>query len=243
MDSLGQSQELKVNFKAVQSSTIQSKASAAMINNMITEIAKNVDNSFLTSMIADAKAKDTTSFLGGGIMPKDVISDTSNLSNTNITNENLIDLRNVINNTVQNNFTTNVIDTCLNSLIAKQNAEITIKLKDNSTATFGPTTQRQAIESISECNQISQTINEITNSLMNTFGAKSVETISNEGITKQASKSSAESISKGPLDAINDFLATLTAGYAVALGIGSFVSLCCCILCIIFVMFLFGKKG
>lgn len=233
LDALSMSQKLDVNFKSIQSSTVQQKAAAEIINNMLSNISKNVDNDVLTKMIADAKAKSSSSFLS--IPPPGVTQTVDNISDTNITNENFIDLRNVISNEVTNNFKKETVDSCVQSLAGKQNLELTITITESSQATLGPITLDQVIKQVSECQQISTTMNDITTGLTNKFGLTSVEDIKNKSTTEQEGRTDVELKGTGIFEGI----ASIGQTYLMGIGLSSFVSLCCCCICLIFILVMF----
>lgn len=234
LDAVSMSQKLDVNFKAIQSSTVQQKATAEIINNILSNIAKSVDNDVLTKMVADAKAKSESSFLS--IPPPGVTQNVANISNTNITNENFIDLRNVISNEVTNNFKKETVDSCVSSLAGKQNLELNITITESSEATLGPITLDQIIKSISECQQISTTMNDITTGLMNKFDMKSVEDTSNTADTSQEARAALDLKASGLFEGLSSLFESIGQTYIMGIGVSSILSFCCCCICLIFLL-------
>jgi hypothetical protein len=241
LDALSMSQKLDVNFKSVQSSTVQQKAAAEIINNMLSNISKSVENDVLTKMIADATAKSESSFLS--IPPPGVTQNVDNISNTNISNENFIDLRNVISNEVTNNFKKETVDSCVSSLSGKQNLDLTITITESSQATLGPITLDQVIKQVSECQQISTTMNDITTGLMNKFDLKSVEDTANKSTTEQAATTTTELKASGLFEGLSTLFSSIGKTYLMGIGLSSCLSFCCCCICLIFLLIMMKGGG
>lgn len=240
IDKLSQDQQAVLNFSAVQSSTVVTQSSADIVNSMIHQISTSVDNNVLTKMIADAQATNKTAFLSPPLTSAS--SNTNTTNNTTLDNETYTKLRNVVNNTVTNNFSTSSVDACLSSLVSAQKMTIGSINNSGGTMNIGLLSQEQSLTVLSKCNQISSTMNSITNNLVQDFGATIVDDKKNTSDTDLKGTSKADNESTGLFEGLGSMfsglfsgLSTLTGGI---LGSSSLVSLCCCccILLIIIMM-------
>lgn len=243
---ISQDQKAILNFSSVQSSTVVMQASADIINSMLLQIASNVDNSILTKMIAEAEANNKAAFMSPPLTSAD---STVNIKNkTSLSSDTFTKLRNVVNNSVTNNFTTSSVDSCLSSLVSAQKLKIgSITATDGGSINIGLLSQAQSLSLLAKCDQISSAMNSVTNNLVQNFNATIKEDKINKSDTDMEGKSKADNIATGLFEGLGSMfsglfsgLSTLTGGI---LGSSALSSLCCCCCCILLIIIMLIPKG
>jgi hypothetical protein len=245
MAGIAQDQKAVLNFSSVQSSTVVTQSSAAIVNSMLQQITSSIDNSVLTKMIADAQATNKAAFLSPPL--------TSASSNTNTTNTTKLDsetftkLSNVVNNCVTNNFSTSSVDACLSSLVAAQKLSIGSITNTGGTLNIGLLSQSQSLTLLSKCNQVSSAMNSISNNLVQDFNATIVEDKKNTSDTSMEGTAKSDNVATGLFEGLGSMfsglfsgLTTLTGGI---LGSSALSSLCCCCCCILLIIILMVPKS
>lgn len=246
MAGISQDQKAVLNFSSVQSTTVVMQASAEIVNRMLQQITSNVDNSVLTKMIAEAEAVNKAAFMA----PPATSTDSSvNIKNTTeLTSETFTKLRNVVNNSVTNNFTTSSVDSCLSSLVSAQKLKIgSITAKDGGSVNLGLLSQSQSLSLLAKCDQVSSAMNSVTNNLVQDFNADIKEDKKNKTETEMDAEAKSENTATGLFEGLGSMfsglfsgLSTLTGGI---LGSSVLVSLCCCCCCILLIIMMMIPKG
>jgi len=230
INKLGQTQNLTLNFTAVQSTTVVQQASNDIIKNMISHISTSVDNSVVTKMVADASASATSGFLALTPPPSSV-SNATNINNTTIDNETFTKLSNVVSNTLENTFKQSSVDSCLSSLIANQNINITkIEASDNSSITLDSLMQDSTATTMQTCTQISDSMNKLTNNLLDTFGVTVIDDKKTQAEADLAAKAKAKAEARGPFESIGAMIKDIFGDYSYIAGIAFILCCCCCCL-------------
>jgi hypothetical protein len=235
-----QSQQAVMTFGCVNSSQTRSDIANNMMQEMMNSLEQQNSSDVLMKMDAAAQSSQKNGFLSTA-MGNSTSSNSSNI--VNFTQRNTVheNLQNIIEQSIQNNFTTNNISDCIaqvnnNQLVDAQNiiiggnANIAIK-------------QDQAATLFAECIQSDDVGSKITNSIKNAIGVKSETT--NKTVAKADMKATSES---SQVNSGFDPFASLGSCFASVGGpiIGCII--CCVLCCVIFLAIkvvpkLFGSKS
>jgi hypothetical protein len=208
--SSNQKQVAALTFRCLNSSTVRQSAGSNIITKMTNDIAANATAEALSIMKAQAASQAKQGFLGiGGSSSNANTKITNNTTNINKTN---IDISNVVKNVVENNFSSEDLQTCISQ--ANNDQSVTIGDVEAGGNVILALNQDQAVTVVSNCIQESNISNKITNGVASALGI-SVEA-TQKSVSKQDTTGSADSkaTTQGVGDAIGD----------VARGVGQGVS-------------------
>ncbi len=259
---IGQDNNIKLNFSCIQSGTLRNTIGNSLsdqINNDIQNIASAQIQSQLDSI---ASAKEQSGFASWGQ------GGTSTSTNTNINftqnTTNNTHLANVIQKSIENNFSSDDIKTCISSMTGSQNVFI-----DDVTAGKNITfsiNQSQALNSLSQCNQFQDSANNIVGTVMNVLGVGVTNNTQTSADTSVKTASSAETKNSGVFESAGTGISTAAQGVGTgistaATGVGNaissifssvalsyiagiFLCVCCCMMVFGFLMFMMsGGSG
>lgn len=163
---LAQKSTTTLNFSCVQASETRVDAANSMATQLMDSLKNNMSADMLGKLeqIASQKKSDELGSFGGG--DSAASSDVNiNYQSTNETNKNL---QNVIQNSITNNFTSEDVKGCISTVTGSQNAFFDgIHAGGNIKANFA---QDMVLSTLSECKQLQDSSNKVTNAIVNTLG-------------------------------------------------------------------------
>jgi hypothetical protein len=221
-----QEQSASLTFSCLQESTIRSEIANTMMQEMLNGLQNNNSSDIMAELEAKAAAAQTT----GALSTAFGNSTNSNTNNAviyqqfNTTNTNL---KNIIENTIQNNFTTNNISDCIAQVQNNQNVSVkNANIGGNIRAVVN---QKQAASAFTDCIQSANVGQKITSNLATELGVKVENTNTVRAETKMSGTSETTQKNEGL-----DILGSLTGSLLAILGpiLAPICScICCCILC------------
>lgn len=193
-----QKQVAAITFSAMNKTDARNDAALAFITQTIDELKNNVSLEALAKMDGAASAKMKTGFLSG--MPLSTTkssSEVTNISNIRSVTESVKNIANVLQNRVENNFTTETVTNC----IAKIDNSQIFKIQDVETTEgivrIHNVTQEQAATAIAQCESIVGATNKIVNEAMEVMDLKVDETNSIKTDLDQTGETASELESSG----------------------------------------------
>lgn len=229
-----QKQEAAITFKNVNIDTTTNEASNNILTNMMNNLSSSVDNDVLSKMLANAESATKTAALS---MPgwADSSSTALNTNTTDITNTTDYKLRNIISNTIQNNFTTKNVSNCISTVTGSQNILVSDLISSDGSINITSFSQEQAATLMAECISQSGVTNSISTALQNTFGITIVDDKTTSTSTEQTSTATATTESTGILD-------SLLSAYSTYMIISIASSSLCCFLIISVIILIFVMR-
>jgi hypothetical protein len=237
---INQKSDIILNFSCTQASETRIDAANELFTKMMNDISKETSTDVMTALNTQAKTKAKGGFLSFGAPA----SKSKNITDINYKqiNDSHTDLQNVIKKSITNNFSSDDIKTCTAQLAGNQ----TVAVND---ITAGRNVnfrinQDQSLKTFSECKQLQDTANSITNVIIDAIGVE----VSSEDNTNASSnvkaEASAEVIADGLFESLGSFVGSIFSGLASIYGIiasviGCVFCICIIVLCVMF----FGSKG
>lgn len=244
---VSQKQEAVLTFKNVNINDTTNDASNAMLSTMLNDMTSKIDNESLTKMMATA---DSNTKVGALSMPGWASSSatTTNTSDTTINNEIATKLKNIVANSITNNFSQNNISDCIASVTNSQDIQIANITSTDGSINLTGFSQDQSASLMSECISKNGVANKIVNDLASTFGVKIVDDTSTKTSTDLSGTSTAATETQGLLDSVGNMISSifgsLYMGIASIVGVSSLSFLCCCFCCVLlFVLMSMGKSS
>lgn len=244
-----QKQEAAITFKSLNINDTTNDASNAMLTSMFENLKQKVDSDVLTKMLANAESKVK---VGALQMPgwASTQTTTSNISDTELKNTTDYKLKNIISNTIVNNFTTNNVTDCISSVTNSQNILVSDLKSSDGSITLTAFSQEQSGKLLAECIAKNGVSNKILTNLQNIFGVTITDDKKTTSTTEQTGVSTSSTETVGLLDSVGNMLSSVFGsvftGYATigAISLVSSICCCCCILILVFlILFAGGVTG
>lgn len=234
-----QNQSAMLNFTGLNATDIKNDASTTLLTQMMNNIKNSTDTTTLAQMIANASSATNVGALS---MPGWASSDSSviNAASTNIQNTTDYKLRNIVSNSIANNFTSDNVSNCIASVSNSQDVTVADIVSTDGKFLFSGVDQTQAATTIANCVNQSGVTNKIINDLSNVFGITIDESKKTETTTTQDGTTTSTTETQGLLDSFSSLITSvfgsLFSGYATIIGISFVSSLCCCCCILLMIM-------
>ena len=227
-----QTNEAYVSFSCVNSANVVSNVSRNMISSLMADLQTNSNQSAIAKMAAVASSEQTQGF-GSILNPPSDSEANINFKNTyNQLHETNKQIINKVANTLQKNFSSDVVANCIASIsntngvvikgVTAKNANIMIK-------------QKNAATLIAQCIQNSGISTKITDSLTNAFGIKTVDSGTQGASTDGNASATSKSENRGFFESLYSIFGS-TGGIIGCIAV-------CCIICIISIVVLFIARS
>jgi len=209
-----QTQAVKFALSCIQVDSIQNDLANDISSSFMNQLSTQYDSATLDKIDANAVSAATSGFGAGLTSPfGSVESGTSNNTNYDFKQKttNRKNLESIVHNVINKNFTTNEMKTCISTLKAEQNANVTTG-DISGVAIRGDVKQDQTVEFKTKCIQENKSINKTIDTikdLMNTVTADTTK-ITTGLDSKTTSSSTAKS--SGPIDALGDLFGGIFGG-------------------------------
>ena len=200
INNIYQHQGSGLSFSCQQTQETRSEVANKIYQEMVNDLIQNNNTRILANLEAEAQASAKSGFLSGG---SSAGANTSNKINFNQTNNSYQEIQNVIQDSIENNFTTNNVANCNTQTVNNQNIGFHAITSETGNIVIGGITQDQGAEIYAQCLQGQEVSNKITNDIINALGVKventnTVETETNEsGIAVATAESSGFSLGLG----------------------------------------------
>ncbi len=164
--SSNQTQTAALTFNCLDVSKVRNTVGAEIITKMTDNITANATAEALSVMRAQAESQAKQGFLGIGGSSSD--ANTVIINNTTNVNKTDMDISNVVKNVVQNNFSSEDLQTCISQANSNQSVQIgDVVAEGNIVVALD---QNQATSVVTNCIQESDVANSITNAVASALG-------------------------------------------------------------------------
>lgn len=235
-----QSNKAKVDFSCIQANTASANMATSMMQNMVAEM-KTLNGSAAAAQLNNAAASsNTTGFgaTGGGSN-----SNASTNTNTEINNITENKVKNIYQQNLKNNFTSETVSECIGKTTQSNVQNLSgIKVGGNANVECN---QSNSLEQVSECKQMSEAISATTQKTLQELGI-ATESASETSTSVEASTSAtSENVSTGPIQDAGAAISSVIGSVGDLLGLAflgpmlPFICSCvCCIIIIILMIFM-----
>jgi hypothetical protein len=239
-----QSNLVTLNFGCVQSGTMRSTIAQDLYTQMFNSLQNSNSTEMLSNLESEAASKLNSGFGSWGSGQATSASDT----NIDYRNESETDMniQNVIQKSIENNFSSEDIKECTSKLAGNQ-TQYYDDIKSNRGNINLRLNQEMALSSLSNCNQFQETANDITNKITDVLSVAVVNENTTKAETTVKAKTYSDTVAKGPFESIGEGIGSAARG--IGEGFGSFFSALlspymisssvCCVICIIFIVILY----
>ena len=236
---VAQDQSIKLNFSCVQQSKAQNNMQADLVNKMMSTLTSTAGAEILAKMDAKAESSNKTGF---GAIPGGGGSNSTVNQNLDLTvqNNSVKNIQNVVENTVVNNFNQETVNSCVSNFTNAANMKISDVTSGKNVRIRG-LTQKQAIDSIAKCEQISDAANKTMSQIMNATGVVAESSNTVKSTTDITGSATSKNVADGPFESIGNMIGSVLGGLGGLFGggmIGYLIS-CCCV-CLVAVLVLGG---
>ncbi len=239
IDGVSQKQSAAITFDCYQASTVRQEVGQEMIANMMNNLQNNVSQEILSKMNANAKAAAESSF--GAIGNVQSNTNVNSISNYKSVTKNYKDIENVLKNNVENNFTQEMMRSCVNNVNTSQNIQFQdIKVKGN--ANIRAINQEQGSIVFAECIQNNNTGNKIMNAAIGMLGVKSEDTTNIVAKTIMEAETSTTAHQAGFFESIGKAIGDIFSGIT-SMFSGESGMVCCICACMVICIVLAVMTG
>lgn len=230
-----QSNKAKVNFTCVQANKVSADMATSMMQNMVAEM-KTLNGSAAAAQLNNAAgSSNTTGFgsTGGGSSSKSKTS-----TNTNISNITENKVKNIYQQNLNNNFTSETVQECIGKTTQSNVQDLSgIKVGGNANVEC---IQSNSLEQVSECKQMSEAISATTQKTLQELGIATESASETSSALESSNSATSENVSTGPIQDAGTAISSVigSVGNLFGLGIlGAFLPFICCAV-IILILFL-----
>lgn len=197
IDDASQKQSAAITFDALNKTEARNESASQFMQQALTDIKSIVSTDILSKMESNAETTSKTGFGSGGIFEKDKThSEAINTANVSAITENVQNISNILKNRIENNFTTDVLTSCLTNINNSQ-----IFAVENVTVggdfLVHNMTQDQAATAVSQCKSITNSTNNIITDTLNACDVKVDESNSLKSETSETGESKTASEKSG----------------------------------------------
>jgi hypothetical protein len=195
---ISQKQVAAITFSAMNQTQARNDAAAQFIQNTLTDLQNNTSQNILTTMEGTADAKVTSGFLSSTPLSQTTSkAEAVNVSSVTAITDNVKNISNILQNSVENNFTTETLTTCILKLSNSQMFKVQDVESTTGTIRIQNITQDQAATAIAQCQSITDATNKIVNDTLNALDVKVDETNSVQSTTTQTGNASSTTTANG----------------------------------------------
>ena len=224
-----QTAQAKVNFNCINENETSADMATAMMASMVAEM-KSLNGTEAAANLNTASQSSNKS--GFASMPSSSSSNSSTNVTNNVTNETISNVKNIFEQNLNNNFTSNTVSEC----IGKTNVSNTLEASDFAVDKGNINVQciqTASVEQVQNCKQLSSSIQKTTQSTLQELGLV-VETESDTGTSTESTVASkSENVATGPIEEAGNAISSIVGAVGLAyLGpiIGSVVIMCAVII-------------
>lgn len=232
-----QSNKASVNFSCVQANT----ASADMANSMMQSMMAEMDTLNGTDAAAQLNnAAGSSNKSGFGSTGGSSSSSAKTNSDTKITNDTKNKIRNIYQQNLNNNFTSETVSECIGKTTQSNTQDLSgINVGGNANVSC---IQSNSLEQVQECKQLSEAISDTTNATLQELGIQT-ETISDTKTSIESTvEATSENVSTGPIQDAGEAVAGVIGAFGNLFGLGflgPLLPICCCVILIILIIMIF----
>ena len=224
-----QTAQAKVNFNCINENETSADMATAMMASMVAEM-KSLNGTEAAANLNTASQSSNKS--GFASMPSSSSSNSSTNVTNNVTNETISNVKNIFEQNLNNNFTSNTVSEC----IGKTNVSNTLEASDFAVDKGNINVQciqTASVEQVQNCKQLSSSIQKTTQSTLQELGLV-VETESDTGTSTESTVASkSENVATGPIEEAGNAISSIVGAVGLAyMGpiIGSVVIMCAVII-------------
>lgn len=230
-----------LSFQCVNVSVVMNQAGNQMLQQIMSNLQTSTSAAALSQMEALAAAAATT---GAGAQASGSTSTVNQIINFNEINTTNTNLKNVVQNSIQSNFTSNVVQNCIATVANNQNISI-----ENITTEIGSIStvidQTTAVNLVTSCVNSTNIGNSVTQSIMSALGISTTASSETELTSSQSGTAESKAESTGPIQDLFNGISNMLNGifgpleYA-SIASSASVTLCCICCCVLLIIMCFG---
>ena len=211
---VSQKQVAAVTFSAMNQTQATNDAATNFIQTALDTLNNNTSTDVKTMMDSNASSSLKSGFLS--TLPGQSNSSKSatiNQSNVTAVTQNTQNIKNILQNTVTNNFTTDTVTNCITNINNSQTFKVQDVQSQTGTIRIMNITQDQAATAIAQCGAVTTATNNIVNQTLNGLGVKVDNTNSVASTTQQTGQTTASTQANGPLEGLASIIGSITAPF------------------------------
>uniref|UniRef100_A0A6C0BJC5 Uncharacterized protein n=1 Tax=viral metagenome TaxID=1070528 RepID=A0A6C0BJC5_9ZZZZ len=202
-----QTQQAAITFSVMNTTQARNDAATNFIQTTLESLSNNTSTDLLTKMDSTADSKVKSGFLSTlPVSSSSSVSEVTNINNLSVVNENNKNIANILQNVVQNNFTTETVTSCVTNINNSQTMAYEDLVTTSGSIRALNLSQNQTATAISQCGSITNATNNIISQTLNALDLKVDETNSLKSETTSTAAAAASTESKGVFDSLNSWL-------------------------------------
>lgn len=232
-----QSNKAKVNFSCIQADKTSANMATSMMQSIMAEM-KTLNGTKAAAQLNSSAASSNKS--GFGSTGGSSSSSSNTASDTEITNITQNKVRNVYQQNLSNNFTSETVSECIGKTTQSNNQNLSgIKVGGNANVKCN---QSNTLEQVQECKQMSEAISATTQKTLQELGIKTDTASETTTSTVASSEATSENVSTGPIQDAGAAIAGVVGAVGNLFGMGILATMmpfiCCVVIAILIFMFL-----
>jgi hypothetical protein len=240
-----------LSFSCRNNQEVRTEIANQLYQEMMNSLRESNSTNIMAELEAEAKAKLESGFAswGGGTSNSDV----DNSINWTVTSEPYQEIKTVIENTIENNFTANNLSECNSNLMQDQNISFSnFSTSNEGTIGIFGIKQNQGGDVYAQCIQNQGISQEMTSIITNVLGVKVENDNTNISDSIQKGYATSETINNGPFESAGKMFGSILDGIGGIFGdlqsaslmcVVLIVILVCCASCFVIVYFFMSEKG
>lgn len=232
-----QNQKASLTFEGMNQTQARNDAAIAFISQTLADLKNKTTEDILTKLEATAEAKNKSGFGSFGGSSKANTDITNNITSINQTNKNI---SNILLNEVENNFKTQNVTECVNTITNNQSVIVEDVVAKTSFKAF--ISQEQVADSLAKCSSVVTATQTIINNVLNTLDIKTIDDTTTNSQTDITGKATSENILQGLFESMGSMFNSLLSGALAPYAIGSTIIIlcvCCCIFILLMLIMIF----
>lgn len=234
-----QTAQAKVNFNCIVANETSADMATAMMASMVAEMKSLNGTEAAAQLNTASQASSKTGFAS---MPSKTSSNSNTNITNNVTNETISTVKNIFEQNLSNNFTSNTVSECIGKTDVYNSLDLSGSEFDGNVNV--KCIQTASIEQVQNCKLLSDSIQKTTQATFQELGL-TVETESNTSTaTESTVASKSESVATGPIEEAGNAISSIVGAVGLAyLGpiIGSVVIACAVIILLGLIGFLISQ--
>lgn len=210
-----QGQYAFLDFTCQQTQQTRTDIANSLLNDMGNNLQDHNSTTIMAELEAQAAANVKNGFAGWGGGGSH--SDSDNQINWDVTTGITQELRNVIENTIENNFTANNLAECTTALKQSQSAVFS-GIHSGGSVIIGGISQDQMLDAYARCIQDQKVAQEMTNVITNATSVKIEDDTGSGTRSKEAGTATSETINNGPFESLGEMFSSILSGIGAILS-------------------------
>jgi hypothetical protein len=233
-----QSNAAKVDFSCVQASTVSADMATSMMQSMVAEM-DTLNGSNAAAQLNNAAGSSNSS--GFGSTGGSSSSSAKTANNTKITNTTKNKVKNIYEQNLNNNFTSETVQECIGKTTQSNTQDLSgIKVGGNANVECN---QSNSLEQVQECKQMTEAVASTTQETLQELGIETSSASETKTAVESSNSATSENVSTGPIQDAGAAVSSIIGSVGGLFGLGMLGTLlpfiCCAIIAVIIFMTVF----